>query len=142
MVRHLDSGRRYFLTLIRDPGFKFEEFSRLLGAVPSNLKINDAVADCVELGGLPNGISKFDVQVLLPLLTSAIVKSEEGSADPIVWLEGCTLFLDDPAKVLQVSDPSSKRALNGVFLKTELNRPFNKKVECCIPRSYRWECGA
>ena len=61
-------------------------------------------------------------------MTSAIVKSEEDSTDPIVWLEGCALFLDDPAKVIQASDPSSKRALNGVFLKTELNRPFNKKL--------------
>lgn len=128
MVRHLDSGRRYSLTLIRDPGFKFEEFSRLLGVVPSNLEINDAVVDCVELGSLPNGIGKFDAQVLLPLLVPATVRSEKDSADPIIWLEGCALFLDDPAKVVQVGDPSSKRALNGVFLKAELNRPFNKKL--------------
>lgn len=128
MVRHLDSGRRYSLTLIRDPGFRFEEFSRLLGAVPSNLEINDAVVDSVELGGLPNGIGKFDVQVLLPLLAPAIVKSEEGLADPIVWLEGCALFLDDPSKLVQGSVVSSRRALNGVFLNTELNRPFNKKL--------------
>lgn len=60
-MRHLSSECRYSLTLIRDPGFKFEEFSRLLGTVPSNLEINDAVVDCVELGGFPNGIGKFDV---------------------------------------------------------------------------------
>lgn len=128
MMRHLSSECRYSLTLIRDPGFKFEEFSRLLGTVPSNLEINDAVVDCVELGGFPNGIGKFDVQVLLPLLVPATVRSEKDSADPIIWLEGCALFLDDPAKVIQVSDLFSKRALNGVFLNTELNRPFNKKL--------------
>lgn len=128
MMRHLSSECRYSLTLIRDPGFKFEEFSRLLGAVPSNLEINDAVADCVELDSLPNGIGEFDVQVLLPLLVPAIVKSEDGSADPIVWLEGCTLFLDDPSRLVQGSGVSSERALNGVFLNTELNRPFNKKL--------------
>lgn len=67
-------------------------------------------------------------QVLLPLLVPATVRSEKDSADPIIWLEGCALFLDDPAKVIQVSDLFSKRALNGVFLNTELNRPFNKKL--------------
>ena len=72
--------------------------------------------------------SRFDAQVLLPLLVAATVRSEKDSTDPIVWLEGCALFLDDPAKVIQVSDPSSKRALNGVFLKIELNKPFNKKL--------------
>ncbi len=128
MVRHLDSGRRYSLTLIRDPGFRFEEFSRLLGAVPSNLEINDAVVDCVELGGFPNGIGKFDVQVLLPLLVPATVRSEKDSVDPIIWLEGCALFLDDPSKLVQGSVVSSRRALNGVFLNTELSRPFNKKL--------------
>lgn len=128
MMRHLNPEYRYSLTLIRDPGFEFEEFSRLLGAVPSNLEINDAVVDCVELDSLPNGIGKFDVQVLLPLLVPAIVKSEDGSADPIVWLEGCTLFLDDPSRLVQGSGVSSERALNGVFLNTELNRPFNKKL--------------
>lgn len=128
MARQLDPERKYSLTLILNPEFKIDEFRRLLGSIPSNFEVNDAVVDCLELNILPGELDKFTTQALLPLLVPAVVGAEGDSSDPIIWIEGCAFFLDDPAKISQGDAASAGKALNGLFLNTELSKPFNKKL--------------
>ena len=124
LIDHLDAGRRYRLTIVHDRYFQFAELKRLLRAVPDNIVIDDATVPALSCAPVAEGLNEVEFETLLPFLLSESDVCDESNW--MLWVDGMALFNVDPMALLAETPAAPLVALDGLYLKKELNKPFNK----------------
>lgn len=117
----LNESREYEMTLLHEPGFDESLLRRLIGELPVNLNLVCACTAALQLPPEMDSVNELERDALLPFVPAA---SSEGEG--YLWLDGLALFDTDPAALLDGA--GSIRALRGIKLERELNRPVNQAL--------------
>lgn len=117
----LNEPREYEITLLHEPGFDESLLRRLIGELPANLNLVCACTAALQLPPEMDSVNELERDALLPYVPAA---SSEGEG--YLWLDGLALFDTDPAALLDGAE--SIRALRGIKLERELNRPVNQAL--------------
>lgn len=117
----LNEPREYEITLLHEPGFDESLLRRLIGELPANLNLVCACTAALQLPPEMDSVNELERDALLPFVPAA---SSEGEG--YLWLDGLALFDTDPAALLDGAE--SIRALRGIKLERELNRPVNQAL--------------
>lgn len=125
MLRHLFSqlneSRKYEITLLHELSLDEPLLRRLIGELPVNLSLVCACTAALQLPPEMDSVNELERDALLPFVPTA---SNEGEG--YLWLDGLALFDTDPATLLDGAE--SIRALQGIKLERELNRPVNQAL--------------
>lgn len=126
LIDHLSTARRYRLTIIHGRYFQFGELKRFLRTVPGNLVLDDATVPALSCAPVAEGLNETEFETLLPYLLAAS-DTCDGSGR-MLWVDGMALFSDDPLALVAEVSPAHLKALDGLYLQKELNKPSNKDV--------------
>lgn len=123
LIENIGQDHTYNLTIIHEPDFDFSRFCKLIGNLPSNLTISEAVFPALDCAPVDGNISSEEFQALLPFyLADEINNARADRVKHLLWIDGLSLFADDPYEfVNQCDNPIS--AIDGIFVEKELNKP-------------------
>lgn len=125
LARVLDANRSYELTIIHNSNFNVAEFNRLVDAAAPNLRITHAVFPTLSVERYVGQVSEDELHILLPfMLPSMLGWNAQAGFSNALWVDGCALFLSDPAQLLDRFGAQTCCA-RGVVLEKELNKPSN-----------------
>lgn len=128
MLRALDPNKRYRITLVCNAWFELPKFKKLIGDLPSNVELREAVFPAVDLGDYAGRLSEQEAHIIMPFLLPRLFPENGDSASrKVLWVEGCAFFQQDPALVIDGA-PGALCAAQSVFLEKELNKPENDSI--------------
>ena len=128
LAKVADPSHLYFVTIIHDCNFRDMELSSFLSTLPENIVLSCVAIECIDH---PSSLSGWESRVILPLLMPYIADGISCSSAPLIWVEGCGLFLEDPVSLIVDSNGAVGKASEGLFLHKELNKPYNRDLRKC-----------
>lgn len=123
LINHLSRSVDYHLAVLCNYDFEYNITQQLLPSIPENLSILQTTWQNTDLSSLGIEITEDELYDLYPLLLPWM----ENSSEPILWIDGITVFNDDPAALLEGKDLPFACG-TAILTERELNRPKNKPV--------------
>lgn len=135
----LSADKDYCLTIIHNSNFNVSEFKRLVNTEHANLKIEFITFPALDLRHLEQALTEHEAFILLPFLASeSLTCNLKAKPGKILYLEGCALFLSDPANIVACSKENLMCAKD-ILLEKEINKPFNRELrKAYLSASREW----
>ena len=125
LINHLSQSVNYHLFVLCNYDFEYNITQQLLPSIPENLSILQTTWQNADLSSLDIGITAEDEA--LRFVSSLLLPWMENSSEPILWIDGITVFNDDPAALFEGKDLPFACG-TAILTERELNRPKNKPV--------------
>lgn len=123
LIENLNHSTTYRLHLLCHHDVEYITTQRLLPNLPSNITIEQTTWQNVDLNQLEINLTEDQLYDIYPLLLPWL----ENGAAKILWIDGLTIFNDDPAKLVD-GNAASLACGASILLERELNQPKNKAV--------------
>ena len=108
--------------------FELPKFKKLIGDLPFNVELREAVFPAVDLGDYAGRLSEQEAHIIMPFLLPRLFPAiSNSSSHKVLWVEGCAFFQQDPALVID-GTPGALCAAQSVFLEKELNKSENDSI--------------